>query len=84
MIRITSATYSATCPACRDKSALNLTAPCSQHLAAAQGLRVNWLPVVVAAWSAATVAAAAKQPNPVAALTGVREVIATDLWKPFR
>ena len=72
MIRVTSATYSATCPDCRDKSALNLTTPCTQHLAAAQGLHGYWRPIRVAAWSAATLSLAAQATQP------------ADLWKPFR
>ena len=87
MIRVTSATYSATCVVCRDKAAINLTEPCVTHAAAARGLRLTgWRPSVVAAWSASSIAAqaAAKQPTRVADLTKMREVIATDLWKAFR
>ena len=53
MIRVTSATHRATCIACRDKDALNLTEPCSQHLAAELGGHIVWQPIPPTAWDRA-------------------------------
>ena len=87
MIRITSATHSACCADCRDKSALNIAEPCRQHAAAARGLRLSWRPAVVTAWGRLAEPPTYMQPPDGVPTAWQRPVAAkhpTDLWKAFR